>query len=160
MTKPKFPYYAPMWFVQLAEEMVWRQVGIKEACEALNLRLDPDEMARVERRREFKDAVRSERHKFYAAVANDPARTKSSAIGAMLISIEQLQLAGEHDKAVQAIDKLGKMEGWVGADSSINVFAGLSSKDIAEAKARLEGNIKTKAGHKVKVLSESMVGNA
>jgi hypothetical protein len=55
----------------------------------------------------------------------------------MEVLIDCLMREGEYDKAAAAIEKLGKLEGWVGGDSNVNVFAGLSARDIAEARERL-----------------------
>lgn len=116
-------------------------ISLKIAASEIGHPLDPDEADKVSRRRDFQDILRVERNKFYAAVANDPSRSKSTAIGKMEVLIDRLIASGEYDKAANAIDKLGKLEGWVGADSSVNVFAGLSARDIAEARERLAGPV-------------------
>jgi hypothetical protein len=138
---PKEPRFCPAWFVQAAEVMVRESYNLKQAASQIGHPLDPDEAEKVERRRDFQDILRIEKNKFYAAVANDPSRSKSSAIGKMEVLIDCLMREGEYDKAAAAIEKLGKLEGWVGGDSNVNVFAGLTARDIAEARERLiKGN--------------------
>jgi hypothetical protein len=114
--------------------------SLKQASGDVGHPLDPDEAERTFRRRDFQDILRSEKNKFFAGIANDPTRSKSVAIGKMEMLIDRLIVAGEYEKAANAIDKLGKLEGWVGADSNVNIFSGLTARDIAEARARLAGN--------------------
>lgn len=135
----KGPRFCPAWFVQAAEVMVRSQCNLKQAASEIGHPLDPDEAEKVQRRRDFQDILRIEKNKFFAGVANDPSRSKSSAIGKMEVLIDCLMREGEYDKAAAAIEKLGKLEGWTGSDSNVNIFAGLTARDIAEAKSRLTG---------------------
>lgn len=110
-----------------------------QAATELGIELDPMESDRTSRRREFQDILRVEKNKLYQSVANDPSRSKATSIGKMEILIENLIAEGEYDKAGQLIERLAKLEGWVGGDSNVNVFAGLTARDIAEAKERITG---------------------
>ena len=70
-------------------------------------------------------------------IANDPTRTKSVVLGQLVVLADKLTREGEYDKAAGVLEKLAKLEGWQGADSNVNIFAGLTAKDIAEARARI-----------------------
>jgi len=138
-TAPKALRYCPAWFVQVAEAMVRSQITLKEAALEFGHQLDPDEALKISRRREFQDILRAERNKWYAAIGSDVSRSKATAIGKLEIIVDRLMHEGKYAEAAIAIEKMGKLEGWVGGESSVNVFAGLTARDIAEARSRLSG---------------------
>lgn len=117
-----------------------------QAAQELGIELTPLEVDRQSRRREFHEIYRAEKNKHYQAIANDPSRTKSVAIGKLEELIDKLMREGEHDKAAAVIEKLAKLEGWQGGDSNVNVFAGLTARDIAEARTRIAEGISGKPG--------------
>lgn len=127
----------PAWYFQVAEEMVRNNTSLKQAALDLGIQLDPDEVTKLGRRKDFQEILRIEKNKFHAAVANDPTRTKSAALGMMWVLAERLMAEGELEKAAQTLDKLAKMEGWSGNEGNINIFSGLTARDIAEAKERI-----------------------
>lgn len=96
-----------------------------------------DEATRVWKRKEFQDIYLRAVNQVRADLANTPGRNKATAVGMLLQSIEQLFKAGEYKEVITGIDKLAKLEGWVGADSNVNIFAGLTARDIAEQKERI-----------------------
>jgi len=55
----------------------------------------------------------------------------------MIILAEKLMHEGEHEKAGNLLEKICKIEGWTGVDTNVNIFAGLTMKDIQDAKARI-----------------------
>lgn len=117
--------------------MVRTNCSLKAAASEIGHPLDPDEADKVTRRRDFQEILRIEKNKFYTAVANDPTRTKAVVLGQMWFLADRLISEGEYEKAASVLDKLGKMEGWSGNEGNINIFSGLTHRDIAEAKARL-----------------------
>jgi hypothetical protein len=117
--------------------MVRNNSSLKTAALDLSIELDPIEAERIGRRKDFQEILRIEQNKYYAAVGNDPSRTKSVAIGRMWVSAERLARDGEHDKAVQALERIAKVEGWSGNEGNVNIFSGLTARDIAEARERL-----------------------
>lgn len=149
---PWIPRYCPAWFVQAAELMVRVQCSLKDAALELGHTLDPDEADKITRRRDFKEILDSERNKFYQGVANDPTRTKSAIVGRMMILADKLIADGEFEKAAGVLDKLGKMEGWTGNEGNINIFSGLTARDIAEARERIS---KGTAGTRTKSKTDS-----
>jgi len=137
LKKPKTPLYCPAWFVQVAERMVNEGVSFLQACVELNLKVDADEAEACSRRKEFQEILRSEKNKYHQMIANDPSRTKSVVLGQLVVLADKLTREGEYDKAAGVLEKLAKLEGWQGADSNVNIFAGLTAKDIAEARGRI-----------------------
>jgi hypothetical protein len=134
---PRTPFFCPAWFVEAAELMARSGSALREASIEVGHELDVDEAKRVFARREFQEILRREKNKYYQAVANDPARTKSSILGRLSVIADRLISEGELEKAANVLDKLAKVEGWTGSESNVNVFAGLTAKDLAEAKERI-----------------------
>ena len=117
--------------------MVRNNTSLKQAALDLGIHLDPDEAERTGRRKDFQEILRVEANKYRASIANDPTRTKSAVLGAMIILAEKLMHEGEHEKAGNLLEKICKIEGWTGVDTNVNIFAGLTMKDIQDAKARI-----------------------
>lgn len=134
---PWNPLYSPAWFHQAAEVMVRTQCSLKAAALEVGHPLDPDEADKVSRRRDFQEILRIEKNKFYQGIANDPSRTKSVIVGQMWFLADRLISEGEYERAAGVLDKLAKMEGWAGNEANINIFSGLSQRDIQEARERL-----------------------
>ena len=117
--------------------MVRNNSSLKVAALDLGIELDPAEAERIGRRKDFQEILRIERNKYHAAVANDPSRTKSVALGMMWVAAERLARDGENEKAAVVLEKIAKVEGWAGNEGNINIFSGLTARDIAEARERL-----------------------
>lgn len=128
-------------FREIAKAMAAENVSFSEAARELKLDFTAKECELVSRRKDFKRILREEKYKLAGEIANTPGRNKSTAIGMMQHAIEQLMLAGEYDKVISGIEKLAKLEGWMGSDSNINIFAGLTAKEIAEQKEKLLAEI-------------------
>jgi len=140
--KDKTPRYCPAWYVQAAEGMIRNNTSLKQSALDLGIQLDPDEVLVIERRKEFQEILRGEANKYYAAVANDPTRTKSTVLGKLVVQAELLHAQGDYDKAAIVLEKVAKIEGWTGADQNVNVFAGLTARDIQEARDRISAEVK------------------
>jgi hypothetical protein len=137
VSKAKNILTCPAWYFQVAEEMVRNNSSLKQAALDLDIKLDPDEVTRLGRKKDFQEILRIETNKYHAMVANDPTRTKSAALGRMWVLADRLEKNGEYEKSAQVLDKLAKMEGWAGNEGNINIFSGLTQRDIEEAKERI-----------------------
>jgi len=146
---PSKPYTPPAWYRPAAELMARNSLSLKQAVSELKVQITPEECELVSRRKEFQQILREERNKFHTEVADQPGRNKSTALGMMQVAIEKLMVEGEWDKAVAAIEKLAKLEGWVGSDSNINIFSGLTARDIAEAKERISKQIEPRSPQEI-----------
>src|SRR6266700_429795 len=102
----KSPRYCPAWYVQVAEGMVRNNTNLKQSALDLGIQLDPDELQVIERRKDFQEIVRAEQNKYYAAVANDPTRTKSTVLGKLVVQAELLHAQGDYDKAAVVLEKV------------------------------------------------------
>jgi len=121
--------------------MVRNGISLKQAASEVGHSLDPDEAEKVARRSEFQEILRGEKRKYEATIANDPLNTKSALLGRMYIAMDKLLSESEWDKAVQAAEKIAKVQGWAGNEGNVNVFAGLTAKDIEIARERISGII-------------------
>ena len=131
------------WFNSAAELIVRHGMTIRQAVLELNLDLTAQDCDRVYHTKAFQEILRTERHRLNTEIANDPNRTKTSLIGLGYQLIQKLIEEGQWEKAIAGIEKLAKIEGWSGAESQINIFQGLTAKDIAEERARIEQEIST-----------------
>lgn len=124
-------------FQRLAELMVREEKDVWVAATELNLGLTSDECRALSKNKGFQRALRAERLKLYNELANDPNRSKSTLIGQAIQCIDKL-MDSAPDKALAGIITLAKIEGWVGADTNVNVFAGLTTNEMEALKAKLK----------------------
>lgn len=125
-------------FQRLAGYMATNDKDIWVASTELELGLTSLECDRVAKNKNFQKYLRSERNKIYNDLATDPQRTKETLIGKAVYAIDKLLDAGAFDKALTGILSLAKIEGIVGSETNVNVFANLSTKEMAELKTRLK----------------------
>lgn len=126
------------WFNAAADIIVREAVGLKDAVTQLSIPLTTQDCQNISRRKSFQTALRTAKIRFQAEVANAPGRNKTSTIGHLQILAEKLELEGAHDKAAEVLFKISKLENWVGEGGVVNVFGGLSQKDIDLLKKQVE----------------------
>lgn len=126
--------------------MARSQCSLKQAVQELKVDLTAEECEYVFRRKEFQDIYLIEVNKYRADLTNSPGNNKAALIGLGYIALEALARQGEFDKVIAGIEKIGKLQGWVGPDSNVNIFGGLSAKDIAEAKERIRQQLDGERG--------------
>lgn len=129
------------WMRRVAELMARDSISFKEAVIALNLPLTAGECEAVRRRGEFEEILFEETQKFRTLMADSPSATKSAAIGMLLMAAEKLFHQGDYDKAAVVVEKLAKLQGWIGSESNINIIAGMTAKDIELAKDKIKAQI-------------------
>jgi hypothetical protein len=126
------------WMPEAAELIVRESKSLKEAVTQLSIPLTTAECENLARRAGFQRLIRQARHRYRAEVASDPGRNKQSTIGLFQILVEKLVEEGELDKAAEVLYKLARVENWVGEGGNINVFAGLTQKDLDEMRAKIK----------------------
>jgi hypothetical protein len=126
------------YFSRLAEYMVREDKDIFVSATELELGLTSAECAKVTKNKTFQKLLRGYRNELYNELARDPRRSKDTLVGKAIFSIEKLMEAEQYDKAMTGILSLAKIEGYVGSDTNVNVFSGLSTKDMADLKAKLK----------------------
>lgn len=126
------------WFQKAAERMVRQGVSLPAAvCDLEIPDITSSEARAIESNPKFQKVLWAERHRFYAEIANDPARTKNAAIGQLVLIVEKLMGEGKLKDASEAILKLAKVQGWVGEAATVNVFGNLSDKELRDLEKSL-----------------------
>lgn len=128
------------YFQRLAVFMVENEKDIFVAATELELGLTSEECVRVTKNKIFQKLLRSERTKVYNELARDPQRSKDTLVGKALFAIDKLLELEHFDKALTGILSLAKIEGYVGNDTNVNLFSGLSTKDMEQLKVKLKQN--------------------
>lgn len=121
--------------------MVRDSISLKEAVTHLSIPLTSQECQNVLRRKSFQVLLRNVKTRFRAEVANAPGRNKVSTIGQLQILADKLESEGAHDKAGQLLLSIAKLEGWTSDGGVVNVFGGLSQKDIDALKKQVEDQL-------------------
>lgn len=124
---------------EAAEIMVREAKSFKEAITQLGVPLTTAEAENVSRRSTFRKLLARARDRFYLEVGSNPGLTKDKVSGQMQALADKLEAEGESDKAAEVLFKLSKLKGWIGEAGNVNVFAGLTQKDIDEMRAKLNG---------------------
>ena len=127
----------PSWYPTVAEKMVREGKNFRVASGELVDQigsLSDEEIIKIPRTRAFEIALWTERYRWWTEIGDNPNRTKISAVGVIMECIKHLLTEGKYDAAVEAVLKLAKIEGWVGAENNQVIIANLTAKDIAEAK--------------------------
>ncbi len=123
-----------------AEGMVREGLTIRESLTRLGVNLTSQEAENVFRSKTFQRILRMERNRFFTELGSDPARTKATAVGMLLDAAEHLREAGEYKEVAEAMLKLGKMEGWIGGEGAVSIFASLTQRELDEIRARVSEN--------------------
>lgn len=126
------------YFQRLAAHMVREDRDCWQAATDMELGLTTHECASLLKNKAFQRILRSERTKLYNELANDPARGKDTLVGQAMFSIEKLLESEQWDKALTGILSLAKIQGFVGADTNVNLFTGLSTRDLESLKTKLK----------------------
>jgi len=127
-----------IWFKKVADRMVREDLAFRQAAGEEGVALTTDECAAIHRSRSFQNVLWQSRFEYYTELGSNPTRTKTAALGLMTLAIQGLVSEGQWDKALEGILKLAKVEGWVGGDANLNVFANLTQADIDSAKKHLQ----------------------
>lgn len=127
------------WYARVAEIMAKRDCNIQQACFEEDLPVTTLEADEHFKSPAFQTLLRRARAKHYAEVADDPAsHSKRIVVGKLIKAAELLTSNGSHDKAAEVLHKVCKIEGWDKSDNQMNLFGGVTAKDLEEMKAKLE----------------------
>lgn len=116
--------------------MARESISIREAATRLKIPIGNEEAANTFRTKGFQRLLRNARQQFYMEIANDPTWSRRTAVGKMLYLIDRLMDAGENDKAVEALLKVARVEGWLSNENTVNVFNSLTDKELEDLKTR------------------------
>lgn len=126
------------WFSSAAEKVVREGKNLYRVLIELNLDagITQKEAESIYLGKEFQLELRLARNRYFTEMAKDANFGKDMAVGAMLVCIDRLMTEGKHDKALDGLQKLAKLKGWLESDVTVNVLGKLSDKDIEEAKRK------------------------
>jgi hypothetical protein len=126
-------------YYQPAAELIAREgLTLAEALTRLSQPITKESAAKLFRTKQFQALLRAERLRFYAEVGRNPEWSRKTAIGQLLVCIQELMSAGEYDKAAEVILKATKVEGWLGNETAVTVFNGLSQQQLEQIRSRLK----------------------
>ena len=113
-------------------------ITLREAATRLKVPIQTEDAANLFRTKQFQRLLRAERNRYYLEVGQDIEWRRKTAIGMLLTCVNQLMTNGEYDKAAEVILKASRVEGWLGAETAVNVFAGLSQKDLDTLRLKIK----------------------
>jgi hypothetical protein len=120
-----------------AEIMVRENKSFKEAVTDLGIPLNTNDCVIYARRNSFKALLRAATAKFHNEIGTDPSLTKDSVAGQLKILADRLMEKGDDDKSAQVLERLAKVKNWIGEGGNVNIFSGLTQRDIDEMKAKI-----------------------
>lgn len=120
--------------------MVRQDVGLRQAAHELGFELSVAEEEAIRRRKSFQRLLWLERFRYYDEVAKSPERNRSSMVGQLMLCAQKLMLEGAFDKAAEVLYKAARLEGWIGGEGNVNVFADLTAKDIQSIREKLKSD--------------------
>ena len=126
------------WFQPVAELMAREGLAIEEAATKLRVAITTLEAKNVYRTKSFQRLLRTERNRYFREIGTDREWSKKTAVGKLLACAEELYSRGEYDKCAEVILKATKVEGWVGEAGNVNVFAGMTGRDLDQIRAKLQ----------------------
>jgi hypothetical protein len=132
------------WFNLAARMIVRQNIPLRQACAELDLSVSSQESEKIFKSEAFQKILQIERNVYARELANTPGRDKTSSLGLLVYLVQKLIDEQQWDKAVVALEKLMKAEGWTGADTNVNVFAGLNAKEYQQLLAEIEQDDKKK----------------
>jgi hypothetical protein len=131
-----------VWYQPVAEVMAREGLSLAEAATRLSVPITKENAAKLFKTKQFQTLLRVEKLRFYAEVGRNPEWSRKTAIGQLLVCIQELMSAGEFDKAAEVILKATKVEGWLGNETQVTVFNGLSQRDLEAIRTKLRGETK------------------
>jgi hypothetical protein len=135
MARPPAPELP--WLTEAIQLMVRNGLSLRQAANDLNIAVTTVDLENIQRRRSFQALLRSERSRYYQELGSDPSLTKECVIGKLLLLADKLYEQGDYDKSGEILFKIEKIRGHVGSDQAVNIFHGLSAKELEEARRRL-----------------------
>lgn len=96
------------------------------------------ECENVQKRKEFQEVLRARRNVYHKEIAGDSSFSRAAAKGQLMVAINKMMEKEQYDKAAAAIMNLAKLEGWTSDGTNVNVFADLTSADLAKLREKFK----------------------
>jgi hypothetical protein len=133
MTKEEKPWWAPA-----AELMAREGLTLAESVTRLGVAINTIEARNTFRSAQFQRLLLTTRNRHFREVGTNAEWSKKTAVGQLLECAAALFARGEFDKCAEVILKATKIEGWVGEAGNVNVFAGMTGRDLDQIRAKLQ----------------------
>lgn len=132
------PKKSETWYSQAIDLMLRDRLDLMRAAQLLGVELLPEEAATHQRRRAFRELYDQAARDYFESKSSVTQHTKQALVGRMLDAVDRLLILDKFADASEILFKIAKVEGWVGAETSINLFQELSGKDISEMREALK----------------------
>lgn len=137
------------WILEAVNLMARSGCSLAQAATEMGVSISLDQVNAILRRPTFQRLFWEARHRYFSELGGDLNFKKDTAIGKMLDLSRKLEECGEFDKASEVLFKISKMTGWVGPESTVNVFGELSDSDLRAIRERVAKDNPTIKGLKV-----------
>ena len=135
------------WWREAARMMLEESVNLETAAASLGIPdITPQVAQNIKRRKAWRDLLSKESMLFFTGKAQPSAHSKSILIGKMLMDAELLRGQGRIKDAADVLFQVAKMEGWVGPETTTNIFQTLSGDNLAKLKEQFSKKITTPTG--------------
>ena len=126
------------WWSEAADLMVRCNISLRQAAAELGVDLSIEEADNIKGRKLFQKALDEAKIAYYNEIGSNPRLSKDVVVGQMYELANVLTKEGEAYKASDALLKLAKIKGWVGEGGNLNIFSGLTTRDIDEMRQSLK----------------------
>jgi hypothetical protein len=123
---------------KLADFMVRHQKGVFEASIELDLGLRKEECEQLYKQIAFQRVLRTARIKLANEIGQDPNIQKETMLGMLFVCIQKLMEQDQYDKAGTQVVNYAKIAGMTAPDAGVNLILGLSGKELAEMKKKIQ----------------------
>lgn len=131
------------WWQSAAELMAREGLALDEAATRLKIAITSQEARSTQRSKPFQRLLLTERNRFFREIASNREWSKATAVGILLDCCERLRQEGEFDKAAEVILKAAKILGWVGETGNVQVFAGMTGRELEQVREKLVKRVKS-----------------
>lgn len=125
------------WWQPCAELMAREGLALEEAATRLKVPITSPDARNTYRSKPFQRLLLTERNRHFREIASNREWSKATAVGILLDCCERLREAGEFDKAAEVILKAAKILGWVGETGNVQVFAGMTGRELDQVREKL-----------------------
>lgn len=125
------------WNLEAVQIMARSGCSLAQAVTELGMAITAEEINRTLKRPSFQKLLLEARDRHFSELGSDPKFGKDTIIGHLRDQARKLDEEGEHDKASEVLFKVAKMAGFVGPESTVNVFADLSNADLMAIREKI-----------------------
>lgn len=126
------------WFEKAADAIIREGKTLFLFSNENDLGLTSRECENTLRTKAFQEVLRQRRNLYYKEIAMDSSLSRAAVKGQLVLAINKLLEKEQFDKAANAIMQLAKLEGWTSDGTNVNIFEGLTQKDLANLREKFQ----------------------